>query len=78
MVMKMNLNYLHSIYKFFSGIVIKHENMSLKTAVHFAYQMLGLTNKCASVVKGLLDSSDVSFFFLSFFVSRFMKLLHKE
>ena len=42
------------------GIVIKHENMSLKTAVHFAYQIQGLTNKAHAAVKELLEPPDVS------------------
>ena len=42
------------------GIVIKHENMSLKTAVHFAYQIQGLTNKAHAAVRELLEPPDVS------------------
>ena len=56
--------YLFNSFSFFCcliiiGIVIKHENMSLKTAVHFAYQIQGLTNKAHAAVKELLEPPDV-------------------
>lgn len=41
------------------GIVIKWENMQLKTAVHYSYQILSLTNKASKHVLSLLDPSDV-------------------
>ena len=42
------------------GIVIKYENMSLKTALHFSYHVLGLIQRASSALRILLDSPDVS------------------
>ena len=43
-----------------SGIVIKYENMSYKTALHHANQVLGLASKANKYVKELFDAPDVS------------------
>lgn len=42
------------------GIVIKYENMSLKTALHFSYHVLGLTQRATSALRTLLQPPDVS------------------
>ena len=43
------------------GIVIKYENMSYKTALHHANQVLGLAGKASKYIKELFDAPDVSF-----------------
>lgn len=40
------------------GIVIKYENMSYKTAVHHAHQVLSLTGKASKYVRDLFDAPD--------------------
>ena len=47
--------------------------MSLKTAVHFAYQIQGLTNKAHAAVKELLDPPDVSNIY-SYIVYRYINI----
>lgn len=42
-----------------SGIVIKHEGVEYKRAVHFAQLVLDLLAKSKSAVKGVLDAMDV-------------------
>ena len=42
------------------GIVIKYENMSYKTALHHANQVLGLASKANKYVRELFDAPDVS------------------
>ena len=42
------------------GIVIKFDNMNMKTAVHHAHQILSLTNKASKYVRDLFDAPDVS------------------
>jgi hypothetical protein len=41
------------------GIVIKYENMSYKTAVHHAHQVLSLSNKASRYIRDLFDAPDV-------------------
>lgn len=43
-----------------TGIVIKYENMSYKTAVHHAHQVLSLAGKANKYVRDLFDPPDVS------------------
>lgn len=43
------------------GIVIKYENMSYKTAVHHAHQVLSLSSKASRYIRDLFDVPDVSF-----------------
>jgi hypothetical protein len=42
-----------------TGIVIKCENMSMRSAVHYAHQVLSLCGKAAKYVKSLVDGPDV-------------------
>ena len=44
----------------FPGIVIKYENMSYKTAVHHAHQVLSLAGKANKYVHDLFDAPGVS------------------
>lgn len=50
-----------SMYLWRLGIVIKYENMSYKTALHHANQVLGLAGKASKYIKELFDAPDVSF-----------------
>lgn len=43
-----------------AGIVIKCENMSMRSAVHHAHQILGLCGKASKYVRQLLEGPDVS------------------
>lgn len=43
-----------------AGIVIKYENMSYKTAVHHAHQVLSLAGKANKYVRDLFEPPDVS------------------
>jgi len=40
------------------GIVIKYENMSYKTAVHYAHQVLGLASKASKYIRELFEAPD--------------------
>ncbi len=40
------------------GIVIKYENMSYRTAVHYSHQVLGLTSKASKYIRELFDAPD--------------------
>ena len=40
------------------GIVIKYENMQLRTAVHYAHLVLALTGKASKYVKDLFEAPD--------------------
>mmetsp|Transcript_8854 Transcript_8854/g.9368 ORF Transcript_8854/g.9368 Transcript_8854/m.9368 type:complete len:123 (+) Transcript_8854:49-417(+) len=40
------------------GIVIKYENMSYKTAVHHAHQVLSLSSKASRYIRDLFDAPD--------------------
>ena len=40
------------------GIVIKYENVSYKTAVHYSHQILGLTLKASKYIRELFDAPD--------------------
>ena len=40
------------------GIVIKYENMSYRTAVHYAHQVLGLASKASKYIRELFDAPD--------------------
>jgi len=40
------------------GIVIKYENMQLKTAVHYAHLVLSLTGKASKYIRDLFESPD--------------------
>jgi hypothetical protein len=42
------------------GIVIKFDNMNMKTAVHHAHQILSLTNKASKYIRDLFEAPDVS------------------
>ena len=42
------------------GIVIKYENMSYKTAVYHAHQVLALSVKASKYIHDLFDAPDVS------------------
>ena len=42
------------------GIVIKYENMSLKTAIHYASLVLALASKATKYIKELFEAPDVS------------------
>ena len=45
-----------------TGIVIKYENMSYRTAVHYAHVVLSLHSKASKYARDLFDPLDVSFF----------------
>lgn len=45
---------------YLTGIVIKYENMSYKTSVHYAHLILGLAGKASKYVRDLLEPPDVS------------------
>ena len=47
------------------GIVIKYENMSLKTAIHYASLVLALASKATKYIKELFEAPDVSTTILS-------------
>lgn len=53
--------YIITLTRVALGIVIKWENMQLKTAVHYSYQISSLTNKASKHVQSLLDPSDVRY-----------------
>ena len=40
------------------GIVIKYENMSYRTAVHYSHQVLGLASKATKYIRDLFDAPD--------------------
>lgn len=40
------------------GIVIKYENMTYRTAVHYSHQVLGLTSKASKYIRELFDAPD--------------------
>ena len=40
------------------GIVIKYENMSYKTAVHYSHQVLGLVTKASKYIRELFEAPD--------------------
>jgi dynein light chain roadblock-type len=40
------------------GIVIKYENMSYRTAVHYSHQVLGLAGKATKYIRDLFDAPD--------------------
>jgi len=40
------------------GIVIKYENMSYRTAVHYSHQILGLSLKASKYIRELFDAPD--------------------
>lgn len=41
------------------GIVIKYENMSLRSAVHYAHQVLSLSGKASKYIRDLFEAPDV-------------------
>ena len=40
------------------GIVIKYENMSYRTAVHYSHQVLGLQSKASKYIRELFEAPD--------------------
>ena len=40
------------------GIVIKYENMSYRTAVHYSHQVLGLQSKASRYIRELFEAPD--------------------
>jgi hypothetical protein len=54
------IKYLHDFTSL--GIVIKYENMSYKTAVHHAHQVLSLSSKASRYIRDLFDVPDVSIY----------------
>jgi dynein light chain roadblock-type len=40
------------------GIVIKYENMSYRTAVHYSHQVLGLASKASKYIRELFEAPD--------------------
>lgn len=51
-----------------TGIVIKYENMSYKTSVHYASLILGLTGKAKKYISDLFDYPDVSLSIMTLYI----------
>ena len=48
-----------ALTRLLAGIVIKYENISYKTAVHYAHLILSLTSKASKYVRDLFEPPDV-------------------